>query len=418
MTIVNDAPISDQIIAAKAALRLGMPHLERNFEALEHELSAEVAEIVQRSQSGKSVIPEVAFADIVNNRVPAAIFATIRKRGCVIVRGVFSVAQAQAWDAELHAYLSRNTYLEKSVAKTGLDTYFGSLGSNRPQIFGIYWSKPQIAARQSAELATTRTWLNGLWNSLGDSRKHFVADRHCSYADRIRRREPADRTLGLSPHMDGGSVERWTDPAFRQVYRHIFAGAPQHYDPFDAAYRTAVKEIPSPAVCRMFRTYQGWTALTEQGPGDGTLRLLPIARAIAYILLRPLLSDVADDSLCGAAAGRALALVEQWHAPLAAGIVSIPKVYPGDTVWWHPDVVHAVEDENAGNGSSNVMYISAAPDCAKNRAFLELQKPAFIAGRSCPDFAAEDYEVDFADRATFDDLTALGREQMGFGATL
>lgn len=40
------------------------------------------------------------------------------------------------------------------------------------------------------------------------------------------------------------------------------------YNPFSAAHRTETQEIPSPAVCSMFRTFQAWTALTAQGPGD------------------------------------------------------------------------------------------------------------------------------------------------------
>ena len=28
-------------------------------------------------------------------------------------------------------------------------------------------------------------------------------------------------------------------------------------------------------ICSAFRTFQGWTALTRQGPGDGTLKLVP-----------------------------------------------------------------------------------------------------------------------------------------------
>src|SRR3546814_1390125 len=94
------------------------------------------------------------------------------------------------------------------------------------------------------------------------------------------------------------------------------------------------REIPSPAVCSVFRTYQGWTALTRQGPQDGTLRLVPIANGIAYMLLRALMDDVPEDDLCGARPGRALSAVEQWPAPLIAGQVSIPTVEPGDTVWW------------------------------------------------------------------------------------
>ena len=78
------------------------------------------------------------------------------------------------------------------------------------------------------------------------------------------------------------------------------------------------------------------------------------------------------------------------------------------------DVIHAVEDKHNGTGYSNVMYIGAAPDCAKNRAFLRKQRDAFESGRSSPDFVAEDYEVDFADRFLPSDLTPLGRRQMGY----
>jgi hypothetical protein len=263
-------------------------------------------------------------------------------------------------------------------------------------------------------LTAARIWLNGLWHSRRGAGVDFDPRGLCSYADRIRQREPGDTSLGLSPHMDGGSVERWLDPAFGRVYERVFSADWRTYDPFDAAFRPEVKEIPSPAVCRMFRTYQGWTALTEQGPGNGTLQLLPIANIMAYVLLRALQDDVPDGELCGAQAGRALRLVEQWHAPLLKALVPVPKVLPGDTVWWHPDVVHAVEDHNRGPGYSSVIYIGSAPDCAKNRAFLAIQKPAFLAGKSSPDFVAEDYEVDFVGRATEADLTPLGRRQMGF----
>jgi Protein of unknown function (DUF1479) len=88
-------------------------------------------------------------------------------------------------------------------------------------------------------------------------------------------------------------------------------------------------------------------------------------------------------------------------------------VLPGDTVWWHQDVIHAVEDHHKGRGYSNVIYIGAAPWCDKNQAFADKQATAFLAGRSGPDFAPEDYELDFAGRARADDLSSLGRMQMG-----
>lgn len=401
--------MSREISQAKALLRQRLPAYRDVFAEVADALGRQATDIASRLADGDQVVPSVSFADIEADRVPEATIAAIRHHGCAVVRGVFPRAQAEAWDRELLDYVTRNDYMERAKEKMGLDKYFSQLKSGRPQIYGIYWSKPQIEARQGPTLATARAWLNGLWTADG-----FVSDRECTYADRIRQREPGDNTLGLSPHMDGGSVERWIDPSYHTVYRHVLSGDWRAHDPWDGAGRTATKEIPSPAVCRMFRTYQGWTALTPQGPGDGTLQIVPMANAIVYMLLRALQDDVPDGELCGAAPGRALRMNEQWHAPMLRAMVPIPLVQPGDTVWWHPDVVHAVEDANRGKGYSSVIYIGSAPDCPKNRAFLPLQKDAFLAGRSSPDFAAEDYEVDFAGRATEADLSPLGRRQMGF----
>ena len=33
-------------------------------------------------------------------------------------------------------------------------------------------------------------------------------------------------------------------------------------------------------------------------------------------------------------------------------MVSVPKVNPGDAVYWHCDVIHAVEREHTGSGDS------------------------------------------------------------------
>ena len=98
----------------------------------------------------------------------------------------------------------------------------------------------------------------------------------------------------------------------------------------------------------VFRTFQGWLALTEQGPSDGTLQLIPNINSMAYILTRALLDDVPNNSLCGSMPGRALSVNPEYHSVLLRALVSIPKVYPGDAVWWHPDVVHAVEDKHHG----------------------------------------------------------------------
>jgi hypothetical protein len=70
--------------------------------------------------------------------------------------------------------------------------------------------------------------------------------------------------------------------------------------------------------------------------------------------------DVAEDDLCGAKPGRALGVSPEWHGELLVGMVSIPEVRPGDTVWWHTDICHAVGDEHAGQEDASVIYIGSA----------------------------------------------------------
>lgn len=402
--------VTDRIVAFKRSLAPARQTLQRAYDEVTAHVGRAVDVIRADAAAGRPVVPEVAYGDIRDGRVSDATRSAIRATGCAVVRGVFPSSQASDWFGELGEYLDTNRYEAREVEKRSLDQYFSALKAGRPQIFNVYWSKPQVRARQDPKLAQTRAFLNRQWRYDGV----FDPDRECAYADRIRRRQPGDTTLGLSPHMDAGTVERWIDPGYQQVYRHVFAGRWRDYDPFDGTHRLTTHEIPSPAVCSLFRTYQGWTALTRQGPSDGTLRLIPIAQGICYVLLRALQDDVAEHDLCGAAPGRALGVSPEWHPDLMPGLVSIPEVEPGDTVFWHTDVCHAVADEHRGHEPASVIYIGAAPDCAKNRAYLPTQKAAFLSGRSAPDFAAMDFEVDFTGRATEDDLTALGRLQMGF----
>jgi hypothetical protein len=313
---------------------------------------------------------------------------------------------------DLESYIEENNYYEDQKKKADIDKYFSDLQSGKPQIFGLYWSKTQVNIRQSKELDVVKKWLNKLWINEHDGETIFDPNHELVYADRVRRREPGDKTLGLSPHCDAGSVERWVDKGYQGVYENIFADNFTEYDPFNAAYRNTTQEIESPAVSHVFRTFQGWVALTEQGPGDGTLQLIPIAKSMAFILTRALMDDVSENDLCGSKPARALSVNSTYHALLLRGLVSIPKMNAGDTVWWHPDVVHAVEDHHTGKGYSNVVYVGSTPYCEKNLSYAKKQSVKFLEGKSPPDFAEEDYEVRYKNRAKASDLTPLGKKQL------
>lgn len=408
--VIENLP--QEIRQSKKTLREALPNHAEVFGQVEAEMRRRVNTIVKERETGQEVIPIVQYSDVEAGAVPPELIAKIKDRGACVIRRTFAPAQADAWDNEIATYVDGNG-LDAKLANAAEDEYFGALASAKPQIYGIYWSRPQVQARQAESLTRARVFLNNLWLAESEGQKHFDPNQTPAYADRIRRRPPGSASLGLSPHVDGGSVERWLDKNFRQVYRHVFSGNWRDYNAFDAAYRPDAREVASPAVCSMFRTFQGWTALTRQGKGDGTLQLIPIANAMMYVLLRALQDDVPEDELCGAAPGRALSVNPQYHSLLIEALSSIPLMEPGDTVFWHSDVVHAVENEHRGSGYSNVMYISSTPGCAKNTAYLAKQSPAFLSGRTPPDFAPDDFEVDFKGRGTEADLTPLGRSQLG-----
>jgi hypothetical protein len=404
--------LHEAIRQIKKELKRELPGYAKVFQEVESEMRQKVAQIVKEREAGEAVIPVVPYSDIAAGSVSEQMTAKIKDRGACVVRNTFAAEQARAWDDEIARYVEDN-HLNEKLAHAAEDKYFGTLAAAKPQIYGIYWSRPQVQARQAESLTRVRAFLNRLWVSESEGQRHFDPDQVPAYADRIRRRPPGSSSLGLSPHVDGGSVERWLEPNFRNVYRHVFSGDWRKYNAFDAAWRPDVQEFPSPAVCSMFRTFQGWTALTRQGQGDGTLQLIPIANGMVYMLLRALQDDVPEAELCGAMPGRALSVNAEWHSLLLQALTSIPLMQPGDTVFWHSDVVHAVENDHKGQGYSNVMYIAATVGCAKNSAYSARQAPAFLAGQTPPDFAPDNFEVDFIGRATEADLSALGRSQMG-----
>ena len=95
------------------------------------------------------------------------------------------------------------------------------------------------------------------------------------------------------------------------------------------------------------------------------------------------------------------------------GGMFFPDVAPGDSVWWHCDMIHGVEPVEDQQGWGNVMYIPAAPWCAKNEAYADHVRKAFRAGESPYDFPEEHYESSWPDRFRKDELSEVGRRGMG-----
>ncbi|MFE4109072.1 DUF1479 domain-containing protein [Kosakonia sp. YIM B13611] len=397
----------------KQQLRAQIGDVQQVFNRLSEQIAARVADINALKAQGKSVWPQIAYSDIAQGKVSEAQRALIKRRGCAVIKGHFPREQALGWDRSMLDYLDNNHF--DDVYKGPGDSFFGTLEASRPEIYPIYWSQAQMQARQSNEMAAVQSFLNRLWRFESEGQQWFNPDVSVIYPDRIRRRPPGTTSKGLGAHTDSGALERWLLPAYQRVFANVFNGKVEEYDPWDAAHRTEVEEytVDNTTKCSVFRTFQGWTALSDMIPGQGLLHVVPIPEAMAYILLRPLLDDVPEDELCGVAPGRVLPVSEKWHPLLMEALSTIPALEAGDSVWWHCDVIHSVAPVENQQGWGNVMYIPAAPLCAKNLAYARKVKVALEQGASPDDFPRENYESDWSGRFTLSDLNIHGKRALG-----
>lgn len=405
--------LSAKIRSLKQDAREQIGDVEGLFETVEAFIESEVEDIESVRARGGNVWPEIEYDDIANGRVTEAQMRDIKRRGCAVIRNHFAHERATEWDRKLVSYLEDNDF--DNVYRGPGDDFFGSLSASRPPILPIYWSQAQMEARQDERMARVQSFMNRLWKYESQGQTWFDPDRHLLYPDRVRRRPPGTTSDGLGAHVDSGSIERWLHPAYQKVFRHVLNQAFEDYDPWDAAWRSEVSEYESSTMCSAFRTFQGWTALSDMPADQGVLHTVPIPAAIIYVLLRPLLDDVPEDSLCGAVPHRVLPISEQWHPLLMRALTGVPTINAGDSVWWHCDVIHAVAPVEDQQGWSNVIYIPAAPWCDRNANYAQKVRSAFEQGQSPDDFPSEHYEVDWADRFGSAQLNANGRRGMGMG---
>ncbi|BCY11321.1 DUF1479 domain-containing protein [Actinoplanes sp. L3-i22] len=384
--------------------------VEEVFAVVENRVQAAIDDITATRHRGEAIWPVIDYADIAAKKVSAEQLDLLRRRGCLVVRGHFEREQALQWDAGIVDYVESNQFFENYRGPG--DDFFGSVGS-KPEIYPIYWSPAQMQARQSERMAAVQAFLNSQWKHESDGVQWFDPTRDSLYPDRIRRRPAGADSAGLGTHLDPGTLDLWLTKAYQQAFRHLFDGSVEEYDPWDAAHRTAGPQYPGSTMCSAFRTFQGWTALSDMDHDQGVLHTVPIPEAMAYLMLRPLLSDVPDDDMCGVTVNQVFPAGHKWHAPLMEALSGIPDVRAGDSVWWHCDMIHSVAPVADQRGWGNVMYIPAAPWCPRNERYADSVRKAFLSGESPSDFPAEHYERDWPNRFQPDDLNDIGRRGLG-----
>ncbi|KAI0364950.1 DUF1479-domain-containing protein [Pilatotrama ljubarskyi] len=422
-------PLPPRFADLKKEICVDPDAIVHSWRSVVKELEGATKEIEER---GAEVILQVPYSDI-QRGLSEEQLRTLKKTGVLIVKGGVPQEEALAWKQSIKDYIAANR-----------DKVTGSPPDNIV-FYELYNTKAQILARTHPALIATQKYLLSLWHTSNPDSPISVRT-PISYFDRLRIRPPGPSVFTLGPHIDGGSIERWEDPAFRSCFSRILEGgeAWREHDPFDISPRLDANQdlYNAPNQCSIFRPWQGWTALSNTGAGEGTLRVLPmLPLATAYLIPRPffrLRSDLAagvtnpsdipldadawvldldNPAFPGSTPGKTQAVTPETHPHLRIEktVVSIPRVQPGDQVYWHTDVIHAVERDHNGVEDSSVLYIPAVPLTERNAAYLRDQRATFLQGLPSPDFPSGEGESRFVGRARLEDISHPdGRRILGF----
>ncbi len=233
-----------RIIEVKRKLRAQIQDMPRRFAAVTARVEAQIEQIVRERASGTTPVPQVEFGQL--DRVTEAQKDHIRQRGCLVIRNVFDDARVDDWTSGLSKYLEANNYLEKlEEGRRGRQLLQHPGQCQTADLRRVLVTRTDGGADRSCN-GKAQVFLNGLWRASSPNGPVFDPDQNLIYADRVRFRQPGDASLGLSAHVDAGSIDRWIDPAYHgKVYRHVFGGDLEKYDPFEAWGRTEIQEIPS-----------------------------------------------------------------------------------------------------------------------------------------------------------------------------
>ncbi|OXG77983.1 hypothetical protein C345_06401 [Cryptococcus neoformans A2-102-5] len=412
-------PLPPRFLDLKKNLTAGFEEqIQKSWDDLTEVLKQRTEEVAAKRES---IIPQVKFSDIAAGTVPDAAIKALRDTGVVVIRGVMPKSETEGLLKDVRQYFGTHPM-------TGFPA-----AAEKKVVYESYWSPSQVKARSHPSMLATQAWMNQRYHA--DPKQQVDLSIPLSYCDRVQIRPPGDTQFALSPHVDGGGVERWEDKAYNHVYRKIFEGKWREYDPWDLSGRLEanMNMYNGPGGCSVFRTFQGWLGLSEHGPQQGTLVVHPIlGPSTSYWMLRPFFKPTVKGSLDGwkfslddndgniflhgANPGTA-----QEHNPdlhphlhLAETMIPYPTVDPGDTVFWSADTIHGTESNNTGDVDACVFYIPAVPTTPNNVQYIAQQRDAFLHGVPPPDFPGGTGESQFSDRATPKDIQSeAGKFAMG-----
>lgn len=335
-----EAKDSDFLATKKAIIvEYGQDALRESWLKVCEELKGITDEIASK---GHSIIPTFEGASLLENGFTESQKAEVKRIGSFVVRGIIPKTEASALYSDMRNYVAANKDRIKGWPVES------------PSMLILYSSPTQNTLRSHPNHLKLQRMLNDLWHdSTGETSSDPIV-----YYDGLRDRAPRQEFLGLGPHIDAGSLCRWADPTYRKAYDKIFSGSPEFHDCYDLARRISANQelFKGMAHSSVFRSFQGWTALTQTAPNEGTILVYPnVAMAISYILLRPFFCPPSDPAEIMDASkwtfdetswfpgtfkpdSQRLSRTSHPHLRLEECLVHMPSIQAGDTVWWHTDV--------------------------------------------------------------------------------
>jgi len=318
----------------------GKDALCKSWRKVCHQLETITKDLASR---GSNSIPSFDLDHVINNGLTDSEIEEIKRTGCLIVRQVIPEEEAREQYQNLKTYIADNKEHVKGWP------------AESPSMLMLYDSPTQLAVRSHPNHLQLQRKLNQLWHDASGE----TSPDPLLYSDGVRDRPPHSPFLGLGPHIDAGSFSRWADPMYRQSYHHIFQGDPELHDCYDLKIRKDANQylFPAQAHSRVFRAFQGWTALTPAAPRAGSLVLYPQVRTvIAYVLLRPFFTPPPNEEDIFNATkwefnpdsawfpgtfkdqSQLLSRSSHPHLRLEETLTTAPAMRPGDSIWWHTDV--------------------------------------------------------------------------------
>ncbi|KAI3559692.1 hypothetical protein CABS01_13413 [Colletotrichum abscissum] len=397
----------------------GAEALRESWVRVCEQLKSVTDEIVDK---GRSIIPVFDAHMLLDKGLTEAERDEVKRVGTFVIRGVVPKTEIVQHYADLKNYVAENKQKIQGWPK------------ETPSMLMLYDSPTQNAIRSHPNHLQLQRLLNQLWH---DESGEDTSPDPLVYYDGVRDRPPRQEFLGLGPHIDAGSLARWADAAYREVYGSIFSGKPELHDPYDLSLRKVANQELYPGVAHssVFRSFQGWTALTRTAPSEGTLLVYPnVATVIAYMVLRPFFRPPVDSADMMDATkwtlddsgffpgtfktqSQRLSRSSHPHLRLSECLIHVPKMEPGDTVWWHADVCHAVDPVHEGSQNASVLYIAACPTTTNNKTYVKKQLSETLAGRPPPD-QQEGNDLDertLRGYVGLQDLSAEAKRAFGFG---